>query len=190
MLISDKQHQANRQNAQHSPGPTSPEGKAAVRFNALTWGLRARSLMLDDEDPADYQQLWDDLEAEWQPQTHTERYYLEQMSMSQWLLTRTAASETRIRQAGLHLGTELELLDRIAAQRTRLERSFTSGMRELKQLQKERQARRPQPAPGVRAAQPPVHPPAEPQVPRSDYKMADRPEANPVFCSPAAPDSR
>ena len=82
MLISDKQHQANLQNARHSPGPTSPEGKAAVRFNALTWGLRARSLMLDDEDPADYRQLWDGLEAEWQPQTHTERCYLEQMSMS------------------------------------------------------------------------------------------------------------
>jgi hypothetical protein len=190
MLISDKQHQANRQNAQHSPGPTSPEGKAAVRFNALTWGLRARSLMLDDEDPADYQQLWDDLEAEWQPQTHTERYYLEQMSMSQWLLTRTAASETRIRQAGLHLGTELELLDRIAAQRTRLERSFTSGMRELKQLQKERKAqaqRQPQPKPPAQAPRPPA--PQSP-APQPAYVMSEGAEAHPVFCAPVTPDTR
>ena len=87
MLISDKQQEANRQNAQHSTGPKTPEGKAAVRFNALTWSLRARSLMITGDDPAEYQQLWDDLEAEWKPQTHTERYYMEQMCTSQWLLT-------------------------------------------------------------------------------------------------------
>jgi hypothetical protein len=42
MVISDKQHQANRQNAQQSTGPKAPEGKSAVRFNALTYGLRTR----------------------------------------------------------------------------------------------------------------------------------------------------
>jgi hypothetical protein len=39
MLISDKQHEANCQNAQQSSGPKTPEGKAAVRLNALTHGL-------------------------------------------------------------------------------------------------------------------------------------------------------
>jgi len=51
MLISEKQHQANRQNAQHSTGPTTPEGKTAVRLNALTYGLRARWLILPCDDP-------------------------------------------------------------------------------------------------------------------------------------------
>jgi hypothetical protein len=51
MLISDKQKEANRQNAQHSTGPVTPEGKAAVRLNALTYGLRARSLLIPGEDP-------------------------------------------------------------------------------------------------------------------------------------------
>ena len=46
MIISEKQHQANRQNAQHSTGPNTPEGKAAVRLNALTYGLRTRGLIL------------------------------------------------------------------------------------------------------------------------------------------------
>ena len=50
MLISRKQHQANRENAQHSTGPVSPEGKAAVRLNALTFGLRARDVVLIHED--------------------------------------------------------------------------------------------------------------------------------------------
>ena len=42
MIISEKQQQANQQNAQKSTGPTTPEGKNAVRFNALTYGLRTR----------------------------------------------------------------------------------------------------------------------------------------------------
>src|ERR1039457_442228 len=93
MVISDKQQEANRQNAQHSTGPNTPEAKAAVRLNALTYGLRTRDLILPNEDSEEYKQLWADLEAEWQPQNRTERMHLEQMSTSQWLLARFAKSE-------------------------------------------------------------------------------------------------
>ena len=78
------------------PGYPLGPGKAAVRLNALTYGLRARSILISGEDPADYQQLWADLEAEWDPQTRTERLHLEQMSTSQWLLARMAKVESRI----------------------------------------------------------------------------------------------
>jgi hypothetical protein len=71
MIISEKQQAANRQNAQQSTGPKTPAGKAQVRFNALTWSLRARSLMLPRDIPEEYQQLWDGLAAECQPQTDT-----------------------------------------------------------------------------------------------------------------------
>jgi hypothetical protein len=194
MLISDKQQEANRQNAQHSTGPKTPEGKAAVRFNALTWTLRARSLMLPTEDPADYQRLWDALEADWLPQTHTERYYLEQMTSSQWLLARTAESEKRVRVAGLQLGRELELLDRVAGQRVRLERSFTSAMRELERLQLKREAhsRQPQSVQTAAAAEaaPPAHQPAEPHAAPPDYVMSQGAAGHPASCAPASPDTR
>jgi len=36
MLISEKQHQANRRNAQRSTGPTTPEGIRAAALNAVT----------------------------------------------------------------------------------------------------------------------------------------------------------
>jgi hypothetical protein len=49
MLISEKQQEANRQNAAHSTGPKTPEGKDAVRLNALQYGLRARSLLITGE---------------------------------------------------------------------------------------------------------------------------------------------
>jgi len=64
MIISQKRQEANRQNAQQSTGPVTPEGKAAVRLNALTYGLRARSTLIAGEDPEEYKRLWAALEAE------------------------------------------------------------------------------------------------------------------------------
>ena len=186
MIISDKQQAANRQNARQSTGPKTAEGKTAVRFNALTWGLRARSLMLPRDIPEEYQQLWDGLAAEWQPQTDTERHYLEQMAISEWLLTRTADSEYRVYEASLPLKEELALLDRVSVRRVRLEHSFTAGMEKLKQLRKERQAQpQPQPAPPAKAAPEPTHKPAE-QNPGSRPLAPDpgAPGAHPAFCAP------
>ena len=191
MIISEKQQAANRQNAKHSTGPKTPEGKQAIRFNALTWSLRARSLMLPRDIPEEYQQLWDGLAAEWQPQTDTERHYLEQMAISEWLLARTADSEYRVYEASLPLKEELALLDRVSVRRVRLEHSFTAGMEKLKQLRKERQAQpQPQPAQAAKAAPEPPHEPAEPQAPPLDYKMSEGQAAQPVSCAPVAPDTR
>jgi hypothetical protein len=184
MLISDKQQQANRQNAQRSTGPKTPEGRKAVRYNALTWGLRARSLMLRTDVSEEYQELWDALDAEWHPQTATERHYLEQMVVSQWLLIRNAASETRIYEADLPLEKRLALLDRVSVQRVRLERSFTTAARELKQLQ-QRQASREQPAQPAETVQSAPEP-----VQTPGYVMSESPEVQPVFCAAQAVDSR
>ena len=186
MVISERQQQANRQNAQQSTGPKTAEGKTAVRFNALTWGLRARSLMLPRDIPEEYQQLWDGLAAEWQPQTDTERHYLEQMAISEWLLARTADSEYRVYEASLPLKEELALLDRVSVRRVRLEHSFTAGMEKLKQLRKERQAQpQPQPEQAAKAAPEPAHKPAE-QNPGSRPPAPDpgAPGPQPVFCAP------
>ena len=104
------------------------------------------------------------------------------MSTSQWLLARMAKSESRIYGENMPTEKRLALLDRVSTQRARLERSFTSAMRELKQLQKERQAQRPQHAP--------VHQSAEPRVPHPSYLMSEGSQDPAVFCSPVTPDSR
>jgi len=108
MIVSENQRAANRRNSQQSSGPKTPEGKDAVRFSALNWGLCARNHLLAADNPADYQQMWDGLDADWQPPTHTERYYLEGMVTSQWLLARLARSETRICDADLAIGRQLD----------------------------------------------------------------------------------
>ena len=41
-MTSDKKVQANRRNALKSTGPNTPEGKAAVRLNALKHGLLSK----------------------------------------------------------------------------------------------------------------------------------------------------
>ncbi len=34
-MLSDREIEANRQNAQHSTGPTTPEGRVGVRLNGV-----------------------------------------------------------------------------------------------------------------------------------------------------------
>ncbi|MGD0359968.1 MAG: hypothetical protein ABSC93_03815 [Bryobacteraceae bacterium] len=191
MLISSKQHQANRENAQHSTGPVSPEGKAAVRLNALTFGLRARDVVLIHEDQAAYRQLWDVLESEWQPQAPTERILLERMAVAHWLLMRTDRIEERVFTDTDPGARQFALLDRVSAQRARLERSFSTAMRELKQLQNERRARtQPEPVQPVQT-EPAVKPtPAHRPAPPPAYVMSGAPASQPLSCAPLSQDTR
>src|SRR5216117_3433053 len=91
-----KQIEANRRNALKSTGPGTPEAKAAVRMNALRHGLRARTVVLPAENSEEFHQLCNDLETEWQPQSRTEHFYVEQMAISQWKLTRIELAEKSI----------------------------------------------------------------------------------------------
>jgi hypothetical protein len=193
MVISEKNQRSNRQNAQHSTGPKTPEGKAAIRFNALTYGLRTRATILPDENAADYSRLYDELAVDWQPQNRTERFYLETMVTSQWLLARVAASEQKV-YLFIEFGEkQFVMLGYVAKLRAQLERSFRTAIGDMKQSQKERQARQPQPAQTAQPAKPapaPAHSPAGPQAPPPDYAMPQGPEGHPVFCSPVTPDTR
>ncbi len=207
MLISDKQYHANLRNAQHSTGPTSEAGKAAVRYNALTWGLRARALMAKRDQGADYQILWNGLAEEWQPETSCERHHLETMATSQWLLGRMAESDTEVYDSGMGLKAKIALLDRISVQRVRLERSFIAATNQLRQFRQERLARaaaqaqaeaktqpsepaKPEtakPAPPPPPAQPAPAPPASPHP---DYVMSADAPVHPLSCEPNPTDTR
>ena len=48
------QIQANRQNAQKSTGPRTPQGKAVVAQNALKHGLLARQAVIVGEDQGQF----------------------------------------------------------------------------------------------------------------------------------------
>ena len=133
-----KQIEANRRNARKSTGPKTPAGKASVKLNGLRHGLRARTVILPGENAGDFHQLCDDLEAEWRPQSRTEHFYLEQMAISQWKLTRIELAEERIALEACPTQIQLPLLDRLWQSKCRLERSYARAQRELQRLQKSR----------------------------------------------------
>jgi hypothetical protein len=193
MLISNESHESNRRNAQHSTGPKTPEGKKAIRFNALTYGLRTRATVLPDENAADYSQLWDEMDADWQPQNRTERAYLETIVTSQWLLARVAASEQQVYMFIKFGEQQFKMLGYVAKQRAQLERSFRTAIEDMKQSQKERRSQPAQPVKPAQAAPAPAHKPqapSDPSAPPPDYVMSEGAEANPVSCAPSTNDTR
>jgi hypothetical protein len=146
MLISQRQHAANLLNALRSTGPNTTEGKAAVRLNALRYGLRARSLLLPGEDPAEFERLFAGLEADWRPQNQTERLLVEQMAVAQWKLARLETGESSLLEQTMTAEKQLALLDRFSVQRARLERSFSKAAHDLEHFRKTRPAKPEQPA--------------------------------------------
>jgi len=83
-MATDRQIAANRENAQKSTGPKTPEGRAAVRLNGVKHGLSAQTLVLMGENAADLEALADSLEAQYQPATPTEEILVRQLVMATW----------------------------------------------------------------------------------------------------------
>src|SRR3954464_737048 len=140
-MATEKQIEANRRNALQSTGPKTPEGKAAVRLNALRHGLRARTVVLPGEQPEEFQQLCDDLEAEWHPKSRTEQFYVEQMAVSQWKLNRMEMAERSVFQQTSDPETQVPLLNSLWQSQNRAERAYARAQRELERLQDSRSQR-------------------------------------------------
>jgi hypothetical protein len=95
-MTSDKQIQANRRNALKSTGPKTPEGKAAVRLNARTHGLRSQEVLLPGEDEEALKGLNENLRAELQPVGELENLLLDSIVAAHWRLRRLRRVEAGI----------------------------------------------------------------------------------------------
>ncbi len=100
-MASDRQIQANRENARRSTGPRTPLGKVRSSINAVKHGLSARNAVLPEEDQQAYQELEASLDAEFQPQGPIENFLVQQMASAQWRLLRLARIETGFLMAGM-----------------------------------------------------------------------------------------
>src|SRR5260221_7238804 len=87
-MTTARQAEANRKNAQHSTGPTTPEGRAAVRLNGLKHGLCAETIVVPGEDPAEFEALLNAYRAEYQPATPSAEFLVRQVAMADWRLMR------------------------------------------------------------------------------------------------------
>ena len=72
-MSSLKQIAANRRNALKSTGPTTDEGKARSRCNAVRHGLTAETVIAGLEDAEDYQAFEATVTADYEAETAVER---------------------------------------------------------------------------------------------------------------------
>jgi hypothetical protein len=167
-MVSEKKLEANRRNAQHSTGPRTPEGKAASALNSVVHGVRARHAVLILEQWPEFRQLCADLMDEWQPQTPSETFQVEQMAVIRWKLGRLDAAESSaiLQSTEFHLAfknleefktekgairlpemickreTEaLRNIDRYGQMICRLERSYYRALEILQRLQDRREGK-------------------------------------------------
>jgi hypothetical protein len=94
-MSTEKQINANRQNAQKSTGPKSDEGKAAVSQNAVKHGLFAQSV-IKGENEADYEAFHDKIVAEIKPVGPTEILLAERIVSLWWRLERAEHIQNQV----------------------------------------------------------------------------------------------
>jgi hypothetical protein len=97
VVATDKQMAANRKNALKSTGPRTPEGKGAVRYNALQHGLLAQAVFIGAgagrEDSEEYAALLTELREALQPEGRLELIMVEKIAVAYWRLCRAGRAE-------------------------------------------------------------------------------------------------
>src|SRR6202023_3054119 len=165
-MISERQHEANRRNAAQSHGPITPEGRAAVRHNALKHGFTAAEIVLPTvEEQIDFEQFRAAFEEEHEPVGPTEEVLVEDIVIGRWRLNRIRKMEPgffALRQevlkkrvkddfstldAQAHLALivrddaqDADTLGKMSRYEGRFERTFYKALKELQRLQALRSA--------------------------------------------------
>ncbi|HEY6342190.1 MAG TPA: hypothetical protein VIY49_11915 [Bryobacteraceae bacterium] len=86
----------NRQNAAHSRGPVTSEGKRRVSLNALRHGLTGHTVVLPSEDLAAYQKHCGQFHTELKPQGLIESRCVQTIADTYWRLDRIRAMENSL----------------------------------------------------------------------------------------------
>jgi len=161
---------ANRLNAQKSTGPSSAEGKAATRFNALKHAASAQSLVIPGEDEAALAELTHAYHEQFQPAGPEEEILVEKIIAADWTQRRMHRLETQVLNALIDqqdpeeqnpLGRAFiedcagaNAIQKIFRRREAASRDWYRAITQLRQLQFDRMAF-PPPQPAV-AARPPA----------------------------------
>ena len=95
-MTSLKQIAANRRNALKSTGPTTQEGKAHSRRNAIRHGLTAETVIGGIEDAEDYQDFEASVIADYEGETSVERELALRLASVLWRLRRASGIEAAL----------------------------------------------------------------------------------------------
>jgi hypothetical protein len=95
-MASPAQLQANRLNALESTGPSSVEGKAVTRFNALKTGVDSKSILLPGEDPAALAALTEQYYKEFAPEGPEQTALCDTIIQADWNMRRFIRIEEQL----------------------------------------------------------------------------------------------
>jgi hypothetical protein len=156
-MISEKQLEANRRNAERSTGARTPAGKARSSMNNLRHVLTGQITILPTEDREAHDRFCNELVDGFKPETPMERQLAHSVAEDNWRLNRIRAIETNIFALG-HEGERRELQVALADARTfkaeasqfqlltiyeqRISRNAQRNMKQLQELQAERHQQR------------------------------------------------
>jgi hypothetical protein len=100
-MISDKQLEANRENAQKSTGPKTEAGKKRSSLNAIRHGLTGQVLVLPDQDLAAFNLLCEKTMAELQIMGEHETQIAKAYCMSLWNVQKAMAIQESLLTLGI-----------------------------------------------------------------------------------------
>jgi len=103
MDVSERQLTANRENAKYSTGPKSKNGQAVACQNATRHGLFSSRLLLEGEDPAEFQELLGELQLTLRPVGAVELGLVERIAVTMWRQRRLVCAETATLQLSRQL---------------------------------------------------------------------------------------
>src|SRR4051794_10274467 len=84
---------ANRRNAKRSTGPKTPQGRAAVRLNAVQHGMTAKVIVLPHESEPDYHEIRAALIQDYAPANSQEFMLVDQIAAGYWRTIRARRFE-------------------------------------------------------------------------------------------------
>jgi hypothetical protein len=93
-MTTERQLEANRQNAAKSTGPRTPEGRQIVAQNAVKHGLHSARPLISGEDPAEYDLFCLNFRKELCPQGPVENMLADRIISLSWRLRRAVSLQT------------------------------------------------------------------------------------------------
>ena len=93
-MRTEKQINANRQNAKKSSGPRTPKGKTRTAQNALKHGLLAQDSVIPSEEAADFDNHLTAIEDSYLPRNRVEKEIVRQIADVMWRMQRLSRIES------------------------------------------------------------------------------------------------
>jgi hypothetical protein len=131
---------ANRANSEHSTGPVTAEGKAAVSQNRRSYGLTGSFQILPSEDMLELKVLTESVYAEYKPETGTEQRLADSLIRHYWLMQRALRlQDDLVLNAANPAEVDAKRLALFMRYQTTHERSYYKAQKELQNLNKQKQ---------------------------------------------------